>query len=165
VKRGLPTPITAVTRDGITTTFYYAVIEDVTDDERTNTTTYYDEWRRPSKILTISKTGDDGILIETFNYFPSGELREKTRRQDGVTVTTKYDYDSLGRLTFTHTDNISTGGLQHVHERDELRRLRRWTRMGTTRTRRGWTRSKSTTARATSRRRSRVRNPTRPIRS
>jgi hypothetical protein len=79
------------------------------DDERTTTTTSYDTWRRPSRIQTTSKTGDDLTLLDVFDYEPSGQIHSHTRKQGSVDVVTTYTYDIMGRLTFVTTDNVSIG--------------------------------------------------------
>lgn len=71
------------------------------------TTTDYDTWNRPKKV-TIQKPGDPLILTESYTYDASGRVRTVIRDRDGGDVTTRYEYDDMGRRTLVSTNQIAT---------------------------------------------------------
>lgn len=69
----------------------------VTDVEGIVTTTDYDGWGRVRSV-TRAATGQVGSLTTTYAYDPNGLWKTESVSAEGRTLTTRWDYDALGRL-------------------------------------------------------------------
>lgn len=102
--------IASVTESSLSTTYQYNTADQttVTDPRTVTTTTDYDAWRRPTKIV---RSGQPGSL-EQFEYDATGRLHQHHERQSGDTITTTYEYDVMGRQRSVTRDHIDVGGSQ-----------------------------------------------------
>ncbi|HEV7766228.1 MAG TPA: hypothetical protein VGQ76_14580, partial [Thermoanaerobaculia bacterium] len=105
-KRGLP----KVIRSGALETKleYPSETQTVATDPRgVITTTTFDEWGRTKKI-NVMKPGDPLSLTEQYTWDASGRVHDVVRTRNGGDVTTRYQYDAMGRTTKQETDQIAT---------------------------------------------------------
>ena len=79
-----------------------------TDERNVQTRTALDTWLRAREVVT---TGPGLTFKESSDYDASGRLRVHRREQDALTVTTRYDYDPLGRIKGVTTDNVAVRGM------------------------------------------------------
>lgn len=93
----------------IETTYEYPTESKVIENapNLVTTTTELDAWDRPIRIRTV---GLSEIQESTFEYDASGRVLETKESKGTKTVTTKFQYDELGRTTSTTIDTIATVG-------------------------------------------------------
>ena len=103
--RGL---LASVDRGGLVSSVEYVsprVVRE-TDERQITTETTLDAWLRPTEVAT---SGSPLTLRETVRYDANGRAVTTDRLQAGVTVVDTIDYDELGRVKRSATNNVAVG--------------------------------------------------------
>jgi RHS repeat-associated protein len=90
--------VSSIARGTDLTTFLYTADSTIIRGPRNSESTSidYDAWRRPKHV---SKSGAEQSLDESFSYDAGGHLVRHERKQGTATVTTRFEYDEVGRQT------------------------------------------------------------------